>query len=355
MALWRSVGGALALALVNLNVATCHSSTEGGGGDTAAKDEPKTVKLDGVDSSALTPREQKEWSTYVTELLAPCSDQPVSIADCIKESRPCSLCLPAAKFLVERVTRGSARSQVEQAFRLRFAPDQVKTVDEGDSPSIGAKDAPVVIVEWADFECPYCGAAAPVLDKLLREYPGIVRLVFKNYPLASHEHSEMAARAAVAAGKQGKFWEMHHALFSNQQTGLDRDTVLKLAKEIGLDEKKLVPDMEAEATADAVNADRKQAEKLELRGTPMIYINGRHFELEDFNMLEDLHEWVELEVEQRTGKKVTAKKLDEPPGAPSGFAPVGEDETPTPPASASKPVTQASASKPVTPAPSKKP
>jgi len=336
MPLWRSFGGTLAISLVNLNVATCRSPAQEGGGDTAQKEEPRIEKLTGVDTSALTPREQRDWSTYVTELLAPCSDQPVSIAQCIKESRPCSLCLPAARFLVQRVTRGQARSQIEGAFRLRFAPDQVKSIDDSDSPSKGPKDAPVVVVEWADFECPFCGAAYPVLDKLLLQYPESVRLVFKNYPLSAHEHSEIAARAAVAAGKQGKFWEMHHALFSNQQAGLDRNAILRLAGEIHLDEKKFVADMDSEPVADLVNRDRKQAEKLDLRGTPMIYINGRHFDLEHFNLLEDLNEWVELEVEQRTGQKVVARKIDAAEGAPSASAPGPADST-SPPKSAGTP------------------
>lgn len=327
MSLWRSFVSTVAITLVNLNVATCRSTAQEGGGDTAPKEEPRIEKLPGVDTSALTPREQREWSTYVTELLAPCSDQPVSIAQCIKESRPCSLCLPAARFLVQRVTRGAARSQIEAAFRLRFAPDQVKSIDESDSPWRGAKDAPVVIVEWADFECPFCGAASPILDKLLLQFPDSVRLVFKNYPLSAHEHSEIAARAAVAAGKQGKFWEMHDALFANQQGGLDRNVIMRLAAENKLDEKKFVADMDSEGVADAVNRDRKQAEKLELRGTPMIYINGRHFELEHFNLLEDLNDWIELEIEQRTGQKVTPKKIDAA-GAPSLAAlPAGSGES----------------------------
>jgi protein-disulfide isomerase len=323
MPFWRSVGSTVALTLVNLNVATCRSPVEEGGHDQAAKDEPKVVTLPGVDTSELTPREQKDWSTYVSELLAPCSDQPVSIVQCIKESRPCSLCLPAAKFLAKRVTRGGTRSQVEAAFRMRFSPDQVKTVDEGDSPAKGPKDAPVVIVEWADFQCPYCGAAAPVLDKVTEQYPEDVRLVFKNYPLPSHEHSEIAARAAVAAGKQGKFWEMHHALFENQQSGLDHDTILKLAKEVGVDEKKFVADWDSEAVADAVNADRKQAEKLDLRGTPMIYVNGRHFELE-----------------QRTGRNAAPKPV------PSAAPPASAAPAPSAAPPAPHPAPSGSAKKP---------
>lgn len=321
MPLLRNVGAMVALTLVNLNVATCRSPAEGGGTEASQKEEAKIIRLEGIDTSALTPREQREWSTYVSDLLAPCSDQPVSLAQCIKESRPCSLCLPAAKFLVQRVTRGGTRSQVEQAFRTRFAADQVKSVDETGSPWKGAKDAPVVIVEWADFQCPYCAAAFPVLDQVVAQYPEYVRLVFKNYPLSSHEHSEIAARAAVAASRQGKFWEMHHALFENQQSGLDRPVLLKIAHDLGLDEKKFTADLDSEAVADEVNKDRKQAEKLDLRGTPMIYINGRHFELEQFNLLEDLNGWIELEIEQRTGKKVTAKKVDAAaPPAPSASA-----------------------------------
>jgi protein-disulfide isomerase len=270
----------------------------------------------------------------------------VSIAQCIKEARPCSQCLPAARFLVQRVTRGAARSQIEAAFRLRFAPDQVKNIDEADSPSRGPKDAPVVVVEWADFECPFCGAASPVLDKLLLQYPDSVRLVFKNYPLAAHEHSEIAARASVAAGKQGKFWEMHHALFANQQAGLDRNVIVRLAEEIHLDEKKFASDLDSEAVADTVNRDRKQAEKLELRGTPMIYINGRHFELEHFNLLEDLNDWIEYEIEQRTGQKVTAKKVagEAAPGASVAASP--SDGVPPKPSAAAPGSSAAPAKKP---------
>jgi protein-disulfide isomerase len=203
------------------------------------------------------------------------------------------------------------------AYRIRFSPDEVKAVDIGDSPSLGPADAPVTIVEWADFECPFCGAAAPVLDKVVRRYPGNVRLVFKCYPLSSHEHAEIAARAAVAAGRQNKFWEMHHALFEHQAEGLDRDTIERLATDIGLDMKQFKTDIESEATADAVMADRKQAEALGLRGTPMIYINGRPFELEIFSLVEDLDPWIQLDVRERTGKSVTPREVADAPAPPT--------------------------------------
>lgn len=324
---------ALALALVNL-AATCRSP-EGEGGQPAADEETPIVQLKGVDTSALTAREQGQWSALVTELLAPCPDQAVSIAQCIKESRPCELCLPAAKFLESQIRRGRARAQTEQAFRLRFSPDTVKQIDVSGSPEKGAAHAAVTLVEWADFECPFCGQAAPEINRLIEKYPEHVQLVFKHYPLSAHQHAEVAARAAVAAAKQGKFWQLHRALFENQEKGLSRETIEKLAAEAGLDMKRFRQDLESEAAADFVNRDRKQAEKLGLKGTPMIYVNGRHFDLELFSLHEDLENWIKLEIKQRTGKVVEAKPVPpaSSPPPPGSAAPPPASAPPPPPSS----------------------
>jgi protein-disulfide isomerase len=263
--------------------------------ETAAPPAPAT--LPGVDTSSLTPREQTKWSEYVGGLLAPCADQPVNIAQCVSESRPCNACVPAAKFLVERVRRGDTRAQAEAAYRARFSPDSVKSIELGDSPSKGAAKPVVTLVEWADFECPFCGVAAPLLKGVVEKYPDQVQLVFKHYPLSAHQHAENAARAAVAAQRQGKFWPVQQALFENQKAGLDEPNILKLAREAGLDMKEFENDIASEATADSVARDRKQADELGLEGTPMIYINGRYFSLEHFDLRQDLEPWIALEIE----------------------------------------------------------
>ncbi len=333
MLTWRAAGAFALLALLNSRLTTCRSPGEAGKGPSPSPEATTNVDLAGVDTADLTAREKREWSGYVSELLAPCPDQPVSIAQCVKESRQCKACLPAAQFLVKRVQRGNARAQVEAAFRTRFAADQVKQIDLGNSPSMGAANAPVTIVEWADFECPFCGRAAPALDKLIKEYPGKIRLIFKNYPLSMHPHSEDAARAAMAADKQGKFWEMHHALFQNQGTGLDKDEILRLAHGVGLDIKKFKADWESEAIADRVGEDRKQGDKMDLEGTPLIYIDGRRFNLEQFDLGDDLADWISLEVELKTGNKVAPVpvKEDWPVGAGPGEGGEGAGE-PAPPA-----------------------
>lgn len=221
------------------------------------------------------------------------------------ESRKCAKCLPAAQLLIKQVRAGRSRSQAEDAFFARFASDRIKPIDVADSPSRGSSSAPVTIVEWADFECPHCRQAAPLFEKVVEKHPGKVRLVFKFYPLQAHVHGESAARATVAAMKQGKFWEMHHILFEHQESLEPRD-IEKYAKEIGLDMTKWKADWESEATADRVSHDRKQGDLVAVTGTPTVYINGREYDLTKFDMNDDLEDWVNLEIAMTTGAPTAA-------------------------------------------------
>jgi protein-disulfide isomerase len=295
------IAAAVAALLVSSKLTTCRSPGQEGGGEAPPREAAQPVDLPGIDTTSLTAREKSEWSGYVMELLAPCPDQPISLAECVRDKRNCKACAPAAAFLLAQVQQGKARSQVENLYRVRFAPDQVKNIDVAGSPAKGAVKPTVLIVEWADFECPACAAATPVLDDLIEKYPKDVRLVFKHFPLSIHPNAESAARAAVAAAKQGKFWEMHRLMFENQDRGLDRATLDRLAREAGLDPKQFARDLESEEAADVVARDRKQGEKVDLGGTPTLYVNGRQFRAGD-DFARDLSMWVKLEIELATGK-----------------------------------------------------
>lgn len=318
----RLIVAALAFSSVSMKLTTCRSPGDAGKGPEASS-EVANVELPGVPTSDLTVREKREWSGLVSELLAPCPDQPVDVAQCVKEARDCKSCTPAASFLVRMVRRGKTRSQIETAYKLRFGHDQVKQIPLGDSPAKGPASAPVTIVEWADFECPFCAATDPAFTKLLETHPRSVRLVFKNYPLSIHEHAEKAARAAMAADKQGKFWDLHALMFdaTRKEVKLDEPTLTKLAKQAGLDMQRFTEDSASEAVADVVSRDRKQGNALDLKGTPLIYINGRHFDLDYFDIREDLLPWVELELEL-AGKPSNAK-APPAPSAPPKAAPSG--------------------------------
>lgn len=243
-----------------------------------------------VDVSRLTPRERSEWSTYMNELLAPCPDVAVPLSQCVSERRACDKCLPAARLLVKIVSQGATREMIEASYHNRFDLDHVRDVQTEGSPARGAADARAVVVEWADFECPHCEAMAPTLDKLASDHPSDVRLVYKFMPLEHHTHAEPAARAAIAAQMQGKFWEMHHAIFAHT-SHLEQSDLEGYARAIGLDVARFRKDMASAAATERLAADRKQADALKVMGTPTIYINGRLWD-----GAQSLEDWVALDL-----------------------------------------------------------
>src|SRR5512140_170415 len=182
---------------------TCQGQSQG---KEVQKDTPAgpDVSIPDVDTSALTPREKKEWASYVSEFLSPCSDVPVPIAQCVREKRSCSRCVPAAKFVLKGVRDGQSREQIEKNYHNRFDADRIKNVPIDGSPSKGPESAPITIIEFADLECPFCAIMAPQLDKVFDERKGQIRFVYKFSPLASHPHGEACARAGIAAANQGK-------------------------------------------------------------------------------------------------------------------------------------------------------
>jgi protein-disulfide isomerase len=246
------------------------------GAPSASASASSEIHLAGVDTSALLPRERKEWSGYVGEFLSPCPDVAVSIAQCVQEKRNCAKCLPAAKFILKAVRAGWPRDEVEKAYKNRFDPAAVKNIPVDGSPTIGPDNAQVTIVEFADFECPFCKMEYPVLDQLQKEHAEKIRLIYK-VKLLGHPHGEIAARAAISAGAQGKFWEMHHKLFDNQ-SALEQRDLDKYARELGLDFTKFTNELKSQATSDRIQKDQKLAESLKIDHTPTIYVNGRETE-----------------------------------------------------------------------------
>lgn len=279
-------------ALLNLSLTTCRSPGEADNTPEPDKEASSRVELPGVETKDLSPREHSRWSSHVQQLLAPCEDTPVSVAACVQEKRPCAACLPAAEFLVSQVRLGKTQAQVEISYKERFSPDFVKEIELDGSPSKGSPSASITIVEWADFQCPMCQRASPILSEVVKENPD-VRLVFKNFPLPMHEYAEDAARAAMAADLQGKFWEMHTALFSSQMP-LSEATIEGFAEQLGLDLTQFSKDLKSEKVADSVARDRKQGDAVKLQGTPTVYVNGRLFNYSS-DLKSELLQWIALE------------------------------------------------------------
>jgi protein-disulfide isomerase len=161
--------------------------------------------------------------------------------------------------------------QAEQDLESQFK-NPIK-IDVGSSPVKGPANAKITIIEFSDFQCPFCKRGKDTMDEVLKKYPNDVKLAFKQLPLAFHDKAEPAARASLSAGKQGKFWEMHDALFDNQ-SALSAEFFLEQAKKLGLDIEKFKKDMEADDVTEQIKKDKEVADKNGISGTPGFFVNG---------------------------------------------------------------------------------
>ncbi|MGZ6141449.1 MAG: thioredoxin domain-containing protein [Myxococcaceae bacterium] len=185
-----------------------------------------------------------------------------------------------ANYIKQQKTQEALRSYYE---RLReeakvevllppYRAPKVEVAAEG--PSRGPANAPVTIVEFSDFQCPYCSRAEGVVTQVLDLYKDKVRLVYRDYPLPFHENAVKAAEAAHCAGDQGKYWEMHGKLFANQAS-LDPKALKAHARDLKLDGSKFDKCLDSGEKAKVVEASRKAGEEAGVNGTPAFFVNGR--------------------------------------------------------------------------------
>lgn len=162
--------------------------------------------------------------------------------------------------VAEEITPGSS----EEPTRFEISTD--------DDPSLGPEDAPITIVEFSDFRCPYCSIFhQETFDDLMAEYPGQIHFVYRDFPVVGGFE---AALAAECADEQGAFWEFHNLLFSGEYPNLDRDAFAAYAEKLDLDVEGLLACVDEERYSDEVEADARYASGLGITGTPTFFING---------------------------------------------------------------------------------
>jgi protein-disulfide isomerase len=153
------------------------------------------------------------------------------------------------------------------------APEGKADVKLGDAPVKGPSGAPITMIAFSDFQCPFCSRAVPVMKQVEDEYKGKVRIAFKQLPLPFHDKAHLAAEAALAANEQGKFWPYHDKLFANQQA-LDRPALEKYAEELGLNMARFRGALDSGKFKDKVDSDAKEGAAVGATGTPTFFING---------------------------------------------------------------------------------
>jgi protein-disulfide isomerase len=158
--------------------------------------------------------------------------------------------------------------------KVNVALSEPRVAVAAEGPARGPANAKVTIVTFSDFECPFCGRAIPTIEKVMKDYDGKVRLVFRDFPLPFHSHAQKAAEAGACANAQGKFWEMHNKMFASQQA-LEPDQLKGYAKELGLDPAKFDECLDKGAMVDAVKKDQDAGKDAGVRGTPAFFVNGK--------------------------------------------------------------------------------
>ncbi len=251
------------------------ATTESGATTTSGPAAPRTPPQDlpGVDTTELDETAKAIWWAQVSDLTSPCGE-PVSVAECITTNVACRRCTAAARYISRLAAGGAERDEIREYFRARYGQDTAVEVNVDDAPIRGSVMAPVTIVEFSDFECPFCGRAHEPLTRAVEEFPGQVRLIFRHFPLSMHEHAAAAAVAAEAAGAQGKFWEMHDQLFAHQ-SALGPTDIARYARAIGLDMDRFAADFEDEELRARIDRSRAEGQRVGVDSTPTIYVNGR--------------------------------------------------------------------------------
>ena len=247
--------------------------------------------LPGIDLTSLDDG-QKHWlKEDLDKYPSPCGKSE-SLYKSLKGDPKCKRALFAGRYFVMLLKAGLMQSEAEEHYEDRFVHPELAQCDITDVPVRGNPTATVSICEFSDFQCPHCKLAEPILSRILEEDRDHVKLYYKNYPISKlHPDSRNAAAAAVAAGKQGKFWQMHDLLFDHQDA-LSPSDLEKYAASLKLDVKKWKADLPS--GGDRVDADHDQGEKLEITGTPTIYINGRKYK--GPMRYEDVKDWVDEEM-----------------------------------------------------------
>jgi protein-disulfide isomerase len=247
--------------------------------------EANQTALPGVDLSGLSDVQKTAVSKLLREQGCSCGCN-MKVAECRVKDPNCTYSKGLAATIVQAVKSGKSESEaIAAASASRFAhpaandnrilSDSVE-IPTLNAPVLGPANAHVTLVEFSDFQCPYCVAAVPQLHSILKAFPTQVKLIFKQFPLEIHSQAAFAAVASLAAQKQGKFWEMHDALFEHHQD-LSHDAVLAIAKDLGLDVKRFEADWQSAAVIGTLKKDMEDGQTAGVEGTPTLFINGQRY------------------------------------------------------------------------------
>jgi len=255
----------------------------GGAALLLAQEWQTVTNLAGVDFTGLTPARKTRALNALRTQDCSCGCR-MKVAECRVKDPSCSLSRGLASITVGAIKAGKTETAAiaeskASKFGSRPAPkllDDPVPIPTLGSPVMGPANARITLVEFSDFQCPYCSKAVAQINATLKAYPNDVRLIFKQYPLDSHPEATISAAASLSAHRQGKFWPMHDVMFANRPK-LSRQSILAWANEIGLDMKRFTADLDSDAIKKAVLRDQADGDKAGVEGTPTVFLNGQKY------------------------------------------------------------------------------
>ena len=261
----------------------------GSAGSVAAGDKIPWDKIPGVKVSNFKAEfiSQVEKQLEQIKCYGRCTE---SVAACLRKDPPHATAVRLARdtFFLMAGKKGPEEIQKWMEARKKMAhPGWTHGFSLDDMVPLGKKDAPVVIVEFSDFRCPYCAKVAPLLEQVVKASDGKARLYFKQFPIKGRPQSLAASKACVAAQTFGRFWEYCRLLFANR-SDLSEPVLLAMAKQVGMDPDRFKKEMEREEVLNRVADEKMEGLRARIKGTPTVFINGKEVILEPTReLLED--------------------------------------------------------------------
>ena len=290
----------LRIALVAAAAAACAASPS----PRATAAEPSTpaptgpgAALSGVDLSGLSQEQQAEVLAWAKDAFCYCGC-PHGLSECLRGHRSCRHAPRMARLAVRLVRAGAKPDELKKLVDAYYGSfDRRAKLDlSGFGPAFGEPSAPIALVEFSDFTCPYCQLVRPALESFVKARAGRVKLFYKPFPIESHPGALVAAQAGEWAREKGIFWPMHDAIFGDP-SARDANALADLAREVGGDPADLRAALESRRFVPKIRASQAEAKAAGLKGTPTLFMNGRMLVLPDLSdeglelTLQDEEEW----------------------------------------------------------------
>lgn len=255
--------------------------------------------LPGISLEGLTPEQKAAVAAFAQSEYCPCGC-PHTVSQCLRVHAACTHAPRAARLAVRFARAGASADELRKLVVDYYASfDERKRLDTASfGPPLGDPKAPIAIVEYSDFACPFCQSLHPVLEKFVADNAGRVKLFYKPFPLRYHPHAEEAAEAGEWARANGLFWKMHDAMFG-QPGALAPDDLVALARQLGGDGDDLAKAIETSRYEDRIVGSQNEARAAGLTATPTLFFDGRRYALPDYSpemlqwTLEDEEEWMQ--------------------------------------------------------------